>query len=325
MPSELRIGVIGCGGSAMEMCQGIAAAPNANVAMLMDPRPEVLSDLAEMFGAPTTPRAGEVLANPDVDTVYVAAPYSQRAPIGIQAAAAGKHVLVEPPMATTLADADALIAACQRHGVTLGVAFLGSVDGGMAAARNLVRGGALGEITAVRIMPRAGATGKDDALMGEAIHELNTVRWVTGLEVKRVYAEAAIGDKGEGTVGAVLRYHNGAVGVLQAALAVQGGAHEDWPGPRLYGAKGQLILTAYEPLVWLAEPPEGSPRGAWQAVRHGGPRGGRSEIVRRFAAAVLASEEPPSTGLDGRKALEIVLAAYRSGERHEPVSLPLEA
>ena len=155
MASELRIGIIGCGEIAMETCQGIAAAPNASVAMLMDPRPELLADLSEMFSAPATTNVDDVLANPDVDAVYIATPHNRHAPIGIRAAAAGKHILVEKPIATTLADADALIAACEEHGVTLGVAYLAPVDGGMAAARDLVRGGALGEVIAVRITVHA--------------------------------------------------------------------------------------------------------------------------------------------------------------------------
>jgi len=350
MPSELRFGIIGCGEIALQTCKGIAAAPNATVAMLMDPRPELLADLAEMFGAPTTTSADEVFASPDVDAVYIATPHNQHAPLGIRAAKAGKHVLVEKPIATTLADADALIAACRESGVALGVAYLAPVDGGMAAARDLVQGGALGKIIAVRITTYADKpdsywtggytrrvhttwrTSKEEAgggiLIMNAVHDLNTVRWVTGLEVARVYAEydtLATQVEVEDTIGAVLRYDNGAIGVIQAGSAMRGGAHEDRPGPRVYGTKGQLILTDQEPLVWLAEPLEGGQRGMWQPVRHSGPRGDRAEMVRRFAAAVLAGEEPPSTGVDGRKTLEIVLAAYRSGERHEPVCLPLDA
>ncbi len=349
MASELRIGIIGCGEIAMQTCQGIATAPNASVAMLMDPRPELLADLSEMLSAPTTTSIDDVLNSPDVDAVYIATPHNQHAPIGIRAAAAGKHILVEKPIATTLADADALIAACEEHGVTLGVAYLAPVDGGMAAARDLVRGGALGEITAVRITAQADKpdtywtggytrrvrttwrTSKEEAgggiLIMNVIHDLNTVRWVTGLEVTRVYAECgtlATPVEVEDTVGVVMRYANDAIGVIQAGSAMRGGAHEDRRGPRVYGTKGQLILTDNEPLVWLAEPLEGGAPGTWQPVRHSGPRDARAELVRRFAAAALAGERPPSTGLDGRKALEIVLAAYRSGERHESVSLPLD-
>jgi len=348
MTTQLRFGVIGCGEIAALTCQAIAEASNARVAMLMDPRPEVLSDLSEMLSAPTTTNVDDVFANPEVDAVYIAVPHAQHVPIGIRAAAAGKHVLMEKPIATTLADADALIGACREHGVALGMTYIAPVDGGMVAARDLVRGGALGEITAVRITQHVdkptrywtgGYTGRvhttwrtqkaeagGGILIMNAIHDLNTVRWVTGLEVARVYAEydtLATPVEVEDTIGVVLRYTNGAIGTITAGSAMRGGAHEDRPGARIYGTKGQLILTQGEPLVWLDEPLEGGERGAWQPVHYGGRKGDLAEMVRRYAAAVLAGNEPPSTGLDGRKSLEIVLAAYRSGERRAPVDLPL--
>lgn len=320
MASELGIGIIGCGETAMQTCQGIAAAPNARVAMLMDARPEMLSALAEVFSAPTTTRVEDVLASSEVDAVYIAMPPERRAAVGIEAAAAGKGVLMEAPIAAALAEADALIAACREHGVALGLADPAVVDGGMAAARDLVRGGALGEITAVRITVDADTDAGGGILMAAA-HALGVVRWATGLEAARVYAESGAA----GGAGVVLRYANDAIGVVQAGSAVPGGMHEDRPGPRVYGTKGQLILAVGEPLVWLAEPLEGGRRGAWQPVRHSGTRGDRAEVVRRFAAAALAGEEPPSNGPDGRKVLEIVLAAQRSSERHAPVNLPLQA
>jgi len=120
MRSQLRFGVIGCGEISAQTCQGISAAPNTAIAMLMDTRPEVLSDLAEFYGAPTTTNVDDVLANPNVDAVYIATPHHLHVPLGIKAAKAGKHVLVEKPIATTLADADALIAACKGRGSSWG-------------------------------------------------------------------------------------------------------------------------------------------------------------------------------------------------------------
>ncbi|MBC7292707.1 MAG: Gfo/Idh/MocA family oxidoreductase, partial [Thermoleophilia bacterium] len=72
MPGNVRFGVIGCGEIAVQTCQGIAAAPNAEIAMLMDTRPEVLRDLAEFYGVPTTTDVEAVLSNPEVDAVYIA-------------------------------------------------------------------------------------------------------------------------------------------------------------------------------------------------------------------------------------------------------------
>ncbi len=314
----------------------------------MDERPEVLADLAEFYGVPTTTSIGDVLSNPEVDAVYVATPHYTHMPIGVAAARAGKHVLMEKPIAITLADADAIIDACRQNGVTLGVAFYAQVDAAMAAARDLVRAGILGDVMSIRLNTLANkpetywtggytqrvhttwrtikAQAGGGVLMMNLIHDLNTVRWVTGLEATRVYAEYGTLNTDvevEDTIGVLVRYENQAIGVLHGGSTFRGGAHEDLRGPRIYGTKGQLILAA-QPLIYLQEPPEGGMPNTWHPVRYSGPLSDRQQIVSRFAAAVMDGKEPPVTGLDGRKALEIVLAAYRSGELHRPVELPMQ-
>ena len=348
MSPEIRFGVIGCGEIAVRTCEGISAAPNASISMLMDVRPEVLEDLSEFYRAPTTTDVEAVLASSEVDAVYIATPHSLHVPIGKLAAQAGKHVLVEKPIATTLADADALIDACASHRVALGVAFLAQIDPAMAAAQDMVRAGMLGEIISVRIMglsdkpehywhggytqrvksdwrTQLGMAGGGILIMN-VVHDLNTVRWVTGLDVKRVYSEyatLATPVEVEDTIGVVVRYENEAIGVVQAGSAMRGRSHEDAKGPRIYGTKGQLILGP-KPLILLSEAPEGGQPNTWKELRHSGPTGDRAEMIRRFSDAVLEGKEPPVTGEDGRKALEIIVAAYRSGEHGAPVELPLQ-
>ncbi len=345
MPNELRIGVIGCGEIAVQTCQGIAAAPNARIAMLMDARPEVLADLGEHYGAPTTTRFEDVLANPDVDAVYIATPHYTHVPLGIRAAQAGKHVLVEKPISTNLADADALIAACRAQGVTLGVAFLAQVDAALTACRDLVRAGVLGEILSVRINAlgdkpetywHGGYTRRvytdwrtkkaesgGGILIMNAVHDINTVRYVTGLEAQRVYAEydtLTTPVEVEDVIGVVVRYTQRAVGVIHGGSTMRGGAHQDAAGPRVYGTKGQLILGA-KPLIYMVAPFEGREPRTWGPVPSFGPEGDRAQMIGRYAAAVLAGQEPPCTGLDGRKALEVIVAAYRSQELGRPVEI----
>lgn len=347
MPAELRFGIIGCGEIAVRTCMAIAAAPNATVTMLMDARTEVLSDLAEMYSAPTTTRVEDVLANPDVDAVYIATPHDLHAPIGIQAARAGKHVLVEKPIATTLEDADALIAACEENDVRLGVAFLAQADAALAQARDLVRAGMLGDLVSVRLTAlgdkpasywQGGYSGRiktdwrsqraragGGILIMNVVHDLNTVRWVTGLEARRVYAEAgtlATEVEVEDTVGVVVRYDGGAIGTIHAGSAMRGGAHLDARGPRIYGTRGQLILGS-PVLAFLESPPEGGRPNTWQELRAPRTRDGRQAMVEAYSRAVLDGAEPPVRGLDGRKALEIIVAAYRSAQEQSPVELPL--
>lgn len=345
MPDNIRFGIIGCGEIAVQTCQGIASAPNASIAMLMDARPEVLRDLSEFYSAPTTTSVEQVIANPEVDAVYIATPHYLHAPIGIKAAQAGKHVLVEKPIATTLEDADALIAACREQGVKLGVAFLAQGDAAMNAARDLIRAGAIGEIISVRYTALGDKpetywhggytqrvhtdwrTSKAQAgggiLIMNIVHDLNTVRYVTGLEVQRVYAEydtLMTPVEVEDVIGVVLRYTNGAVGVIQAGSSMRGRAHQDAPGPRIYGSKGQIILSD-RPLIYMVEPFEGRAPHTWGEIAFSGLAGDRQQMISRFANAILTDAEPPVSGLDGRKALEIIVAAYRSGEIKQPVEI----
>ncbi len=347
MSSGLRFGIVGCGEIAVQTCMAIGATEGAEISMLMDARPQVLEDLSEMYGAATTTDVDDVVCSPDVDVVYIATPHDLHVPIGIKAAKAGKHVLVEKPIATTLADADALIEACAQNGVKLGVAFMTQTSAPLAHARDLIRAGLLGDIISVRfsalgdkpatywhggytqrvntdwrtLKERAGG----GILIMNVVHDLNTVRWVTGLEAKRIYAEKgtlATSVEVEDTIGVVIRYDNDAIGVVHAGSAMCGAAHEDVRGARVYGTKGQLILGP-KVLACLAEPLEGGSPRTWQEVKVDGPNGDRQDMVAGYVNAVLNGKEPPVTGLDGRKVLEIIMAAYESGDHHAPVDLPL--
>ncbi|MGH2617720.1 MAG: Gfo/Idh/MocA family protein, partial [Thermomicrobiales bacterium] len=120
---RLRIGIIGCGEIAVRMAAAIAGSRHAQHVMVMDTRAALAQDLGEQYGVPWTDNVDVLLANPAVDAVYIAVPHHLHAPLTIRAAAAGKHVLVEKPIATTLADAEAMIAAARASGVWLSVNF----------------------------------------------------------------------------------------------------------------------------------------------------------------------------------------------------------
>ncbi|MHB1357600.1 MAG: Gfo/Idh/MocA family protein [Anaerolineae bacterium] len=350
--NNLRFGVVGCGEISAVTCLGLSASPFTSIAMLMDTRPETLADLAELYQVPTTTNFEDVLRNPDVDAVYIATPHNLHVPLGIRAAQAGKHVLVEKPIATTLEDANKLIAACESAGVKLGVAYYAQVDDGHIMARELIRAGILGDIISIRLTSISDKpdyywqggytrrvktdwrTSKAQAGGGVMLmnisHDLNSVRFVTGLEVARVFAESdtlATDIEVEDTIAAVLRYQNGAIGVIQAGSALRGGDYQTKDGPRIYGTKGQIILNTsgriMKPSIYLTEAAEGSNPGQWRELEFIGKSADRQSIVEGFAKAVLVNEQPPTTGQDGRRVLEIVLACYRSAQEGQIVTLPL--
>lgn len=211
-----------------------------------------------------------------------------------------------------------------------GAAFRAQVDAGLAMARDYVRSGILGEVIGARLasLGDRGAIKSGTAhgeIFGVSTDDLNTVRWVTGLEATRVYAEvkAPDVDGGGGMAAIVIRYENGAVGVVQASASIPGGEQNDAPGPRIYCTKGQLILGE-KPLVFQVASSEGGDPRSWQQLRFSGSLGGPVEIVRRFAEAVISGGLPSATGDDARKAMQIVVAALRAQELGRPVQLPLE-
>jgi predicted dehydrogenase len=156
------------------------------------------------------------------------------------------------------------------------------------------------------------------------IHDINTLRYLTGLEAIRVYAEGdtfATPVEVEDYIAVTIRYNNGAIGTLEAACTLPGGDPKGAVN-RIYGEKGQVILSR-QPQVFVREAWEDVPGGEWrESPPVQGPR--RPEgMMEKFADAVLSGGEPAVTGWDGRQALEIVVAAYQSAEKHQPVDLPI--
>ena len=348
MPEKLRIGMIGCGEISVQTAKGIAAAANAEHVMVMDVSERVARDLGETYGVPYTTEVGELLANPAVDAVYIAVPHHLHAPLTLQAIGAGKHVMVEKPIATTLADADAMIAAAREAGLALAVAYHAQVDATCQRVKALIDEGAIGKVVGTRIVVRSdkpesywhgGFTGRIETdwrvsrakagggvLIMNTVHDLNTLRFMTGLEVVRVYCEYdtyTTPVEVEDYVAVTYRYNNGAIGTLEAGSAIRGrdpvGAHN-----RIYGEEGQIIL-GNPPTIFLTERRAGLQAGEWQELPAPprGKEGSRTAMVEGFAGAVLAGQPPPVRGEDGRAALEIVVAAYQSGREHRAIALPL--
>lgn len=348
MPEKLRIGMIGCGEIAVQTAKGIAGASSAEHVMVMDVSERVAQDMGETYGVPYTTKVEELLANPNVDAVYIAIPHYLHAPLTIQALKAGKHVLVEKPIATTLADADAMIATARNVGKTLSVAYHAQADASCQAIKALIADGTIGKVMGTRIVYRGdkpasywhgGYSGRiqtdwrvskakagGGVLIMNTVHDLNTVRYVTGLEAVRVYSEYdtyTTPVEVEDYIVVTYRYANGAIGTLEAGSAIRG---KDPVGDvnRIYGEVGQITLGNPARIYVTREVPS-LKVGEWQDVPVA-PRDrarGRAVIVDGFAQAVLEGQSPPVRGEDGRAALEIILAAYQSGQEHRALSLPL--
>lgn len=351
MPGKtLRIGMIGCGEiSNKATAPGIAAATNARLEMAMDVREEIATDMGEQYDVPHTTDLDELLSNEYVDAVYIATPHYLHAPLSIRALEAGKHVLVEKPIATRLEDADALLAKARETGRKLYVAYSAQVSDEMVRLRDWIGQGMLGQVTGVHIVYRAdkdpsywsgGFTLRvhdewrkfvDKAgggpLIMNTVHDLNTMRFLTGLEAARVYAEydtfTTPGIEVEDYITVLIRYQNGAIGSLEAGCTVPG---RDPLGAanRIYGKKGQVVFRHEVPQIYVREAWDEVPGGEWWEMPAQEPDPApRKTMIEKFARSVIEGVDIAATGWDGRQALEIIVAAYRSGRTHQTVDLPL--
>lgn len=145
-------GIAGCGWVARDYAgPSIEASANGRLVALFDPDPVSRRRAGERFGLPACADLAGFLATPGLGAVYVAAPNHVHRPLVEAAAAAGLAVLCEKPMATSLADAEAMVAACAAAGVRYATAFDQRFHAAHRALAALVAEGGLGTITAIRI------------------------------------------------------------------------------------------------------------------------------------------------------------------------------
>jgi len=147
MPSELRFGVVGAGQISRAACQEIHRHPEARVAAVADPNPQRLAELAASLGGARTFSDNEaLLADPDLDAVFIATPNAFHAPLALRALRAGKHVLVEKPFATNALEAAVVVEQAKQAGKVLSVGMNQRFRPDSQRVRALVEAGELGRV-----------------------------------------------------------------------------------------------------------------------------------------------------------------------------------
>jgi phthalate 4,5-cis-dihydrodiol dehydrogenase len=214
-----------------------------------DPRPEATRRFAAEFGARACDTVEALCANPDVEVVYVATPHEHHAAHVAMAASHGKHVLVEKPMAITIAECRQMIAAAERAGVCLIVGHSHSFDRPILRAREIIASGAFGAVRMINAQyytdflyrprrPEELITERGGGVVfSQGAHQIDIVRLLGGGRVRSVRALTGAWDRNrptEGAFAAVLSFDDGAF----ASLLYSGYAHFD--GDELCGGIGEL-------------------------------------------------------------------------------------
>lgn len=150
---QVHWGIAGCGWVARDyVAPAIGEARSTRLCAVYDTHPEALESFApDQIGVSRYAGLAEFLSAPDLDAVYVATPNHSHAELVVAAAAAGKHVLCEKPMATRLSDAEQMVRSCERARVLYATAFDQRFHAAHIALREVIQAGELGDVTAARI------------------------------------------------------------------------------------------------------------------------------------------------------------------------------
>ena len=270
----------------------------------------------------------ELLADPEVDAVYIATPNGAHAAEVQAAAAAGKHVFCEKPLATSVEEAEAAVEACLAAGVKLGVNFQTRHYPPTVQIREVVQSGSLGDVLVAECviapgrMPLKGWR-TDQALAGLGtmnnlgVHAYDFVRYVLGSEVVEATALLDTGrrDELETIALAVLRFENG---TLAYVIASQAAPHFR-ADVAFYGTEGRLVGRSVtrpdkegELSIVIGDDEQVTPTST---------AGGFTNAVAAFQAAVVNDVEPNPSGLDGLRSVDLTDALARSAREGRTVEV----
>lgn len=272
----------------------------------------------------------EALLDSDIDAVIITSENINHKPLTLMAANAGKHVLCEKPLATTVEDGRAMIKACKDAGVQLMTAFPCRFSPAMGRLRQAIQSGTIGEVLAMKgtnqglnpglwfiEMEKSGG----GAIIDHTVHVTDLMRWVTGKEPVEVYAE--ISNR---------MYHGDYDDCGVLTITFDGGIFStldtSWSRPKSFPTWGNVTLeiTGTEGVIAMDMFAQNLIHYNDEAKRvnwlHWGDNIDQG-LIDSFVTSVAENKPVAITGEDGLAAVEVALAAYKSNETHAPVKLPL--
>lgn len=331
--TKLRMGLLGCGSFARSLTDPFNEQDDAEVIGVYNRTFSKAEKLARELGVPAFEQYEDILHQEYVDGVIINTSHDQHLPMALAAAAAGKHIFCEKPMALTVNECQQMIEAASRQNVKLFVGHVTRLLPLFSRMKEILDSGIIGKplaVTMTRYWPvqRQGWWAKralkGGLLHSPASHEIDYLNYLLGTAVS-VYAVA--GPKIQPQIDyedillVTIRYQSGAFGSVAASISsgfpVQAGF--------VIGEKGGLQYDMYGPRGGQIEyqPTEGEKNteftgdfGLAVAMRR---------EVRNFVDWVLYGTEPLLTAEGGLRTVEIMQAAYQSVVEEKPISLPFSS
>ncbi len=333
--NPIKVASVGLGRWGNSIAGMIERTPGLELTTCFTRTREKRDAFAEKFGCSKDESYEDVLARDDVEAVIITAPNNRHAALAIAAAVAGKHVFVDKPIATTIADARAMINACKAADVKLAVGASSRRLRGHRMCKKLIDGGALGTLAMVEsnysndrglyYTPEDWQWYKDGSpggpLMQVAIHQIDNLYYMFG-PVKRVSAEfRKIVTKSEIPDVCVLwlEFESGLLGTLGTSFISPGsGSKRHAYFINAYGDKANFYHDRWTGTQIWRKGAEDIERLEYEEFKDFDYLG---EELRDFAEAIAGNRPPEVDGEAGMHVLAVVLAAMRSSELRRPVEL----
>lgn len=317
----IRWGIIGCGDVVWKrVAAAIQNDEHSELVALCRRNPQKLEAFCNEFGvARGATEANDLINAPDIDALYIATPVHLHQPQAIAAAQAGKHVLVEKPMALSTAECDAMISACREAEVRLGVAYYRPFYPVTQRMAELIQDGTIGSVLSVsaitstpfainpgedgywRVIPGEGGGG---SLMDVGSHRLELSLRMFGpvSSVKAFCGAVAVDYESENVASLVLQFQSGIQGTLQCFF----GTDTEQDEFAVLGTRGRLTARPLNSGSLIIE------RNTERVCEEHPPAGNlNSPLIADFVAAILEQRQPTVTGEHGREVNRVMELAYR--------------
>jgi len=356
----VRVGLIGCGKVGSIHAAALRALPEADFVAACDASPDRAAAFASRYGARPFADVGTLLRDGGVEAVVIGTPHPLHAEPAVRAAAAGVHVLVEKPMAATLADCDAMLAAARKAGVLLGVVSQRRWYEPVVRMKAAIDAGKIGR-PALGVFqmyswrdpayytsdPWRGRwdTEGGGVLVNQSPHQLDILLWLMGpaAEVGGYWANLnhpAV--EVDDTAVATIRFRNGGLGAVVTSVSQRPGiftkVHVHGTNGASVGVETDRGATFIAGVSAIAEPPltdlwtvPGEERllAEFQAADRAAFTERDATVhyhalqIRDFLRAIRENRPPLVTGDDGRAVVELFTAIYQSNRERRSIALPL--
>lgn len=338
---SIKLGVIGCGAIAQRRHLPEAMAnPNVTIVAVADPKPGRAKEIGTKFGAAEYYEDWKKIVAADVDAVVVATPNAFHAEQSLAALAAGKHVLVEKPMATTVADGVKMTKAAEKSGKFLMVGQNQRLMAPHVKAKQILDRGDLGKVLAFRTAFKHpgpdnwsvdGAASwffkPEQAVMGVTgdlgVHKIDLMRWMLGQEITEVGGQIATIDKKDHKSGKLIglddnafltcKTSGGAVGAILISWTNYGRGFEDnWTV--LYCENGVLSIGNTPGYGVVVNYKNGNQEFHKVGEIASNTTQVGSGVMDMFANAIKTNKRPPIDANEGLASLKVILTAMQAAK-----------